>query len=291
MTWGGMRTVTNAPRHPREVRERMEAEGDMIPLTGEQALLRLIHDCRFPEPKARRLLNIAWEFGQKAEPYPGGYVHIWYHGQEEADHIFSVIEHFGNSQPGKVAPENAPRYNQTRTKTPRRITGTAESSEPKGTTAMPPTKRTRQAAAPEPEPTDEVDFTKYVSKDFSPTMKDYVEWFEQNVASLDDLEVDRILVLGVGMYSHFQKSAFNIQRREERRAERAQTGDAQEPATPPARTRTGSGPAKPAPARTGRAGAASSRAAGNGKAPARSTKATKTRAAAGAAAAGGDAPF
>jgi hypothetical protein len=141
-----------------------------------------------------------------------------------------------------------------------------------------------------------VDYQKYVDKPFSPTMADYVEWFEQNVASLDDLDVDRILVLGVSMYSHFQKSDFNIDRRDARRAEREQTranGDADEDEDePPARTRTRAAKtsAKPATARSGRSGATSGRSA---KAPAgkpagrsRGGRSRQT-----ADADGGDAPF
>jgi hypothetical protein len=287
--------VSNRPRHPREVRERMEGEV-MILITGADALLRLTHDCRFPEAKARRLLNIAWEFGQKAEPCPGGYVHIWYHGKDDTDnHVFSVVEHIGKKQPEKVARRNDPRYTQSRNETPSRDTGKAEpASTTKGKTMPPKRNRSRQAD-PEPETASqngEVDFQKYVQKPFSPTMTDYVEWFEQNVASLDELEVDRILVLGVTMYSHFQKSDFNIQRREARRADREQTratDEDEEAPEPQTRTRGRAKSAKPAPAATARSGARSGRAA-NGKAASPSKPARRTRATAGAAS-GGDAPF
>ena len=292
--WGD--SLTNVPRHPREVRERLEVEAEVVILiSGADALLRLTRDCRFPEAKARRILNVAWEFGQKAEPCPGGYVHVWYHGKDDTGtHIYSVVEHIGEKQPGKVARKNEPRYTQEGKTKPSRDSGTAE-QRMKGKT-MPPRKgsnRSRQAA-PEPETVPEngeVDYQKYVDKPFSPTMLDYIEWFEANVANLDKLEVDKILVLGVSMYSHFQKSDFNIDRREARKAEREQTRGAatedEDEDEPPARTRTRKAPAKPATGRSGRSGATSGRAAGNGK-PARSGR--RATAAAGAAK-GGDAPF
>lgn len=295
----GMKTLTGQPRHPREVRERMEVESEVVILiTGADALLRLTRDCKFPEAKARRLLNIAWEFGQKAEPCSGGYVHIWYHGKDDTKtHIYSVVEHIGEKQPRTVARANKPRYTQEREPKPSRNPGTAEQRS-KGK-QMPPRKgstKTRQAA-PEPETVaanGEVDYQKYVDKPFSATMEDYLTWFEDNVASLDDLDVDRILVLGVSMYSHFQKSDFNVQQRKARQAEREETRAAAdededpEPAKPATRTRRSS--AKPATATSGRSGARSGRAA---KAPA-TKPAGRTRARRAAADAdepGGDAPF
>src|ERR1700745_1787397 len=74
---------------------------EMIRLTGEQALARLTRDCHFPEEKARRILNIAWEFENKAEPCRGGYVHVYYHGKPRSRVLFmeeplwSVVEHIG----------------------------------------------------------------------------------------------------------------------------------------------------------------------------------------------------
>jgi len=281
-------------RHPRYVRELLADElrkgGDiMIMLRGEDALLRLTRDCRFPKAKARQLLNIAWEFGQKAESCPGGYVHIWYHGKDDnQEHVFSVVEHIGKSQPERVAAGKDKRYTQSRNETPSRKTGMAEPKQAKGKT-MPPKRTSTRQATPEPEApaNGEVNLQKYVTKDFSPTMADYITWMDEALPGWDKLEVDRILVLGVQAYSDFQKSDFNIQRRAERRAEREQGAADPEPAAPATRTRRAS--AKPAPATTARAGARSGRAAGNGKPPAKPAR-TRSRATAGTAA-GGDAPF
>lgn len=281
--------TTGRPRHPREVRERMEGEV-MILLTGAQALDRLILDCRFPEATARRLLNIAWEFGQKAEPCPGGYVHIWYHGKDDTDnHVFSVVEHIGNTQIKTVASGSRKRYTQV----------TEPESTRKGPT-MPPRKTRQTAPAPEETASQngEVDFQKYVEKNLTATMEDYVEWFEANVASLDDLPVDKILTLGVSLYSHFQRSDFNVERREARRAEREATRqdaeDEPEPARPAKGTRARTAPAKAAPATSGRSGGRPARSAGkpaNAKPGAKPRSGRRTAAAATADADGGDAPF
>jgi hypothetical protein len=128
---------------------------------------------------------------------------------------------------------------------------------------MPPARGRRStaaAAAPpaEPESNGEVDFQKYLDKDLSPTMSDYVEWFEDNVASLEDVPIDKLLALGSALYPHFQKSDFNIDRREARKAARAPEPET-EPAAKPARGRPRRAAAPepepepaPAPARKGR---------------------------------------
>jgi hypothetical protein len=108
---------------------------------------------------------------------------------------------------------------------------------------MPPAKGRRAATAPpppaEPEANGEVDYQRYIDKDLSPTMADFVTWFEDNVASLDDLPVDKILTIGIATYGHFQRSDFNVERREARRAARQTARPEPEPEPEPA-------PAKPA---------------------------------------------
>jgi hypothetical protein len=66
-------------------------------------------------------------------------------------------------------------------------------------------------------------------------MADFVTWFEDNVASLDDLPVDKILTVGIATYGHFQRSDFNVNRREERRAARQSTRPDPEPEPEPAK--------------------------------------------------------
>ena len=244
-------TVTrNRPRHPREVRERMQGEV-MILITGEQALQRLTLDCKFPETKARRLLNIAWEFGQKAEPCPGGYVHIWYHGKDDTDqHVFSVVEHIG-----KALAQSAQRQYTER-----------NSSQPTKEKNMPP-RRTKPAAVTEPEPaengsTSKLDrLEKYLTGNITPTLTDYVTWFGENVTDPDKLDSERLIALAVTFYGEFQASDFNKDQKAARKAERetraASNGDAEEPAEPaaPARGRgrgARSQPAAAKPATSGR---------------------------------------
>jgi hypothetical protein len=264
-------------RHPRAVQEIMEGEV-MVLIPGYAALRRLTDDCKFPEPKARRLLNIAWEFGQKAEPCPGGYVHVWYHGKDDTNTLlFSVVEHIGPSARKGVAQPTEKDYTQEETVPSRYGSGKAATRNRRKESAMPP-KRTR-AAAPEPEVAeangDAVDFKKYLTKPISPTMSDFAEWMDQEVPGWDKVEVDRILVIGVTLYSHFQKSQFNIDRREARRAEREAAAPEPEPAAPArsgrGRSRTAPAPSKPAAAKS------APRASGRAK-----TRAT---------AAAGDAPF
>jgi hypothetical protein len=138
-------------------------------------------------------------------------------------------------------------------------------------TSMPPAKgrraATRSAPAPEPEPeaNGQVDFQKYLDKDLSPTMADYVTWFEDNVAALEDVPIDKLLALGSSLYPHFQKSDFNIERRESRRVERTPEPEP-EPAKPargrPRRTAAAAPEPEPAPApaRRGRSRGAAAKA-------------------------------
>jgi len=246
--------LTNRPRHPREVRERMQGE-KMIPLFGEQALQRLILDCKFPEEKARRLLNIAWEFGQKAEPCPGGYVHIWYHGQDGSQHIFSVIEHFGKNVRIPLANSDRRPYTDR---------NSSANTDPRRRTKMPPRRSTAKPATPEPEvtetaPTSKLDrLEKYLTGNLTATHLDYVEWFTENVGEPTEIDADRLISLAVTFYGEFQASDFNRERREARRAAReAGNGQAEpepepEPAAKPAGRAGGRGArsaAKPAAAK------------------------------------------
>ena len=270
--------LTDAPRHPRAVRELQEAEAEVVILiTGADALLRLTEDCKFPEAQARRVLNIAWEFGQKAEPCPGGYVHVWYHGIDDTkQHIFSVVEHLGPDAERKarkgLAQPAEKSYTQRKQSEPSGDSRERKDKKMARTAAAEtPARRGRKPAAPV-EPEANGDMTdeergeaaqRYLTKPFTPTMEDYVEWFETYVSPLADLRKDlpRILVLGIQLYGlYFQKSPFNRERTAERRAERASAA-APEPVQParPARGR------KPATATTA---AGNGTPAGRGRKPA-----------------------
>lgn len=224
---------------------------------------------------ADALFRIAAEFGIKSEPVADGYITVRYHKLSR----FSLEDHTGITHGKRVAkgpatvytqegdPELPSRYSSGKAATMRRKEMPARGRKP--------------AAAPAPvEPTvEEVDYQFYIDKDLTATMRDYVEWFEKNVSKLNKLDEDKILTLGVSLYSHFQKSDFNVDRREARRAEREAAAEAPpepEPAAP-ARGRGRRAPAATAPANA---------------APARSGRPARGRRPAAAAAAGTpDAPF
>jgi hypothetical protein len=218
----------------------------MVLITANDALLRLTLDCHFPEDKAKRLLNIAWEFGQKAEPCPGGYVHIWYHGKDDTGtHLYSVIEHIGPKK--AVANSEGERYTERNSSTRNPVRQRKERT-------MPP-RRTNRQAAPAPEPEEVVgtskldNVQKYLNANNTPTLADYAEWFTDNVADPTQVAADRLIGLAVTFYGEFQASDFNKERKAERKAEReASNGQAEpepEPARPAARGR-GARAAKPA---------------------------------------------
>jgi hypothetical protein len=243
---------------------RAQLRGELVAfrVRGESALRELQERHGFSEARARRALNIAWEHGLNAEPVPGGLIRIRYHGLSESaavprPHIFSIEE--------DVAESAGKRYTQGK-QTGMRAEARGEENEMARTAAAQPTTRGRgRKPAPEPEPQDdngerELDVERFLAKPLSPTMQDYVEWFESEVTPLADLRRDlpRILVLGVQLYSpYFQKSDFNVSRREARRDERAAAAAEAAPAANgrgrgrrPAAASTE--PARPAPARRGR---------------------------------------
>jgi hypothetical protein len=135
---------------------------------------------------------------------------------------------------------------------------------------MPPRgKRAAAAVVEEPE-VEEVEgnpFDHHLTKDLSPTMADYGDWFHENVTDIDELgktDPGRLLALGSTLYPHFQKSPLNQERRAARKTERAAAAPAEEAEEAPA-PRKGRGATtktaaaatpKPGPRRGGRAAAA-----------------------------------
>jgi hypothetical protein len=166
-------------------------------------------------------------------PDAEGFITVRYHGLSR----FTLEDH--REFPRKrVAIRPLPEYNRGSKGLPARKPGITNT---RRDTHMPPARGRRStaaAAAPpaEPEANGEVDFQKYLDKDLSPTMVDYVEWFEENVAALEDVPVDKLLSLGSALYPHFQKSDFNIDRREARKAAREPEPEPA-PAAKPARGR------------------------------------------------------
>jgi hypothetical protein len=147
---------------------------------------------------------------------------------------------------------------------------------------MPPRGRNAKAAEPEEEVQEAAapDFSHHLTKDLSPTMSDYGDWFHENVTDIDELgksDPGRLLALGSTLYPHFQRSDLNQANRAKRQAQRQAAapangaGEEEETAPKPARGR-GAKPApaaekpaaaapKPAPPRRGRAAAAATAAA------------------------------
>jgi hypothetical protein len=168
-------------------------------------------------------------------PHAEGFITLRYHGLSR----FTLEDH--TEKPDKPLPiKGRLEYNRSGKGLP---DGKKASTSHRRDTHMPPARGRRAATAPapapepEPEANGQVDFQKYLDKDLSPTMQDYVEWFEQEVASLDDVPVDKILVLGSSLYPHFQKSDFNIERREARKSAR-QPAPEPESAKPAAKGRS-----------------------------------------------------
>jgi len=180
-------------------------------------------------------------------PNSAGFITLRYLGRGR----FTLEDHREKSRKG-VAPTRRMAYT-------RESKGTPSAKSEREDTHMPPARgrRSTQTApppAPEPEENGQIDYQKYLDKDLSPTMTDYVTWFEDNVAALEDVPVDKLLVLGSSLYPHFQKSDFNITRREARRAGRQ---DEVEPEPEP----------EPAPRKRGRPSNASKAAAAAAAAP------------------------
>jgi hypothetical protein len=186
-------------------------------------------------------------------PGAEGYITVRYHGLSR----FTLEDHREFPKKG-LAIQRRVEYTRTSKGLPDGKHTTRRNSH------MPPAKGRRAAAAaappaPDPEENGAVDYQKYLDKDLSPTMSDYVEWFEDNVANLDDVPVDKLLVLGSSLYPHFQKSDFNIERREARRVERAPAPEPEPEPAKPARggrsRRAAAAPEpepEPAPTRRGR---------------------------------------
>jgi hypothetical protein len=241
------------------------------------AVKQLMADYDFTEERAKRVLDIANQFGRKAEPCPGGFVHVVYDGWSEEwpyTERFRIYDHTGKGEretspknrPEKVAPGRAVDYTPLITTILNRKRN-----------AMPPKGRRAAAAPVEPEEQEEAEqegqFDRHLTKDLSATMQDYAEWFDNEVtdiAALGKTDPDRLLALGSTLYPHFQKSDLNQTRREARRSERAAEEPEEEEAPPAksaARGRAAKGASAPAPAPApaparGRAAAAPARPAG-----------------------------
>jgi hypothetical protein len=182
---------------------------------------------KFTEKGARHLLAQAAADGSALHGNPGGPGHVSVICEGKGAYR---VEKHSEKSPAAVALRGRMRYTSGNAK-PRTITpGKAKTMPPRG-------KRAAQTAPAEPEveEVDEVDdnpFAHHLTKDLSPTMSDYGDWFHENVADIDELgktDPGRLLALGSTLYPHFQKSPLNQKRREARKTERAAAAPAEEP--------------------------------------------------------------
>lgn len=224
-------------------------------ISGETALQQLQEKWDFPESQAERLLAVARDIGPKSLPVTDGYVTVTYQVQsrtsEDGAHLYT-IEKFTAE---KVAPHDLLRY--THKSSPVNVPKRRKQT-------MPPTRARAATAVAEPEVAETEaeagppDLTPYLVKEYSPTMNDYLDWFIQEFGALDQIDPERLVVMGSQMYPHFQKSDINISRKAARKAERDKAaesnghGEAEtEAVAAPARTAKPAAP-KPAAPRRGR---------------------------------------
>ena len=234
-------------------------------ITGEEAA-KVLKRYGFSDTRIIRILDIAREFTNKNEPCPGGFVGVRFRGNvsgHPGQYLYEIEDHTGKPAE-KVAPATGKRYTQG-------DENESDSSQDKTPTqrrrnTMPPRSKSRTQTAPAPEPEavngDAPDLSAYLTKDYTATQGDFLDWFEQEVAKLDNITSERALVLGAVLYGHFQRSDFNHQRKEARRAERAAPAPAPAPASdestpaaparPARRTAPAAAPAKPAAPARGR---------------------------------------
>ena len=211
-------------------------------LTRGQAAKELQENYRtiYREPitkeRAMRILEIAQEFGRRAEPCDGGFVHVvvrpvskeWPYTER-----FQIYNH-ATPSPGKVALPRRVRYAEGYAPKPAKATNHKKE-------IVRPAARRRAATKvvePEPQVEEEAEFdpTPWLQKGLTPTMQDYVTWWKDVVGDPDEMESEVLITLGARFYTYFQKSEFNIANREARRAEReegraaraAANGDAEE---------------------------------------------------------------
>ncbi|MGH3226900.1 MAG: hypothetical protein ACRDPY_50855 [Streptosporangiaceae bacterium] len=64
------------------------------------------------------------------------------------------------------------------------------------------------------------DLSLYLTKPFSPTMTDFIEWLTEQYGDLAKIDQERVAVISVLVYQYFQRSSFNHERKAARRAER-----------------------------------------------------------------------
>jgi hypothetical protein len=181
------------------------------------ALAQLQETYGLEDWRAQKVLEIARQFGRKAEPCAGGYVLVIDRGLSSSGRrLFNLVNHAE-----AVAPRSEVRYTSSK---PVNIIKKKEK-------VMPPRRAAKPAPAPEPEPEVEeaeeqeveIDYRSYVDKPLTATMQEYFEWAEEQIGPLDELPTDVLWTLGARFYNWFQKSPEHRAKREARRQERLAT--------------------------------------------------------------------
>lgn len=205
--------------------------GVLSRLSALEATTFLTDDQGIPENWAAHVVQIARQFGEKAEPVASGYVTV----------TWSKAAGYTIQMPGSrkvfsamLAKAPATRYSQSRT-----------SGKPKlKETTMP-----GKTAAPAVEETEEAkDYTVYATKPATATMVDFADWLIDEVGlefktEAAELAFRKGVALGGTLRMEFQRSDLNKERRAQRAKERAESNGAEDEAEPEA---------KPTPAKRGR---------------------------------------
>jgi hypothetical protein len=202
-------------------------------------------------PAAHRILDIAGEHGVSCTPIADGMVTVTYGKKTGFSVSMQTGASLGKDQPRNrvrtVAVSAAPRYTSRQTKSPKPPRGIKMAT------------KTAPAPAPAAEET-EPDYTTYAGKAPTATMTDFADWLTDVVyggeypGSAKETDAFRNGVrLGGTLRMEFQRSDFNQERREERRAApkaEADGGEAAPAAPRPTRGRPAKGAAATQPTAT-----------------------------------------
>jgi hypothetical protein len=227
-------------------------------LTRADALKHLTGTYGIDQACAVRALAVADQYGVNAESTGNGPVTIraMHNGKEQ----YQLEDGIPVEAVGKV---RAAGYNQTKSETP--------TDKSKGRNTMP--RGTKAATTETAESNGEVDYTIYATKDVTATMEDFAAWLNQEVGDLNKMDAVRIVSLAGTLRMEFQRSDFNVERRETRRTEREadaeQAKAAREAAKAEKASKEPSEPAATKPATRGRAAGGTTGKRGAAAAPAR----------------------
>jgi hypothetical protein len=230
--------------HKIEPGESQEGTGVNI-LSEDEARRELKQHWGLAPDIASNVLRIAREFRVTAEPVDGGYVTVTLVNNNSFTIERGKKE--GAESRQSVARRTAAPYTRAATKPRPAVSRSARTTTPaQGRTKAMATK----AAEPEVEETEDAapDYTGYATKQPTATMTDFADWLLEEGAVAEDAVKNEALEhafregvrLGGTLRMEFQRSDFNVTRREERKAAReaaaaAEPEEEEAPAKAPAR--------------------------------------------------------